>query len=244
MTSHAETPPARTNRDAIGTAAAAIEPLLNRVVFTGRHVADYLTTEWMERNTGSAFNYSASVHVLCSGSLDRIASEMQQLGLERGARTATTERFVVDARVTIEMEHVSGDENDPAAIWLEYASLLTMVAKLERPAAPLSVRITGAPALLALGWSVYGESGESPLDSAELEDIITLTAGRAELGRELTAAPPELRAFVGQETRRFLAYDGAEHVIHAALPSANRSAAMVGRVLERMRTFTAPASGS
>jgi hypothetical protein len=56
---------------------------------------------------------------------------------------------------------------------------------------------------------------------------------------ELCAAPPELRDFVASETRRFLEYDGAEHVIRAALPTANRSAAMVQRVAERLRMMVA-----
>jgi hypothetical protein len=207
------------------------------VVFTGRHVAEYLANDTLAiRSRGNDEDHEA-LRVLCSSSLDRVATDLQRLGLTRSTRTATSEQWLVDDRVSLEITHVAGDESDPGMIWLEYASLLTMAAKVGERGKRLTVRITGAPALLALDWATYRASGESPLDSAELEDIIVLAAGRAELAQEVSAAPTELKAFVAEETRRFLTYDGAEHVIHGALPGANRPAAMVIRVLERLRSI-------
>jgi hypothetical protein len=227
------------SRELIKIAAGAIEPLLNRVVFSGHHVAGYLMSSVGGPACVSTFTGDDTVSVLASASLDRVAADFQRLGLVRGTRLAASEQWRVDNRVTIELIHVRGDDEAPRAIWLEYASLLTMAVALHEGDKQLNVRVTGAPALLALDWSAYLASGENPHDSGELADIMALVAGRGELVHELCAAPPELRDFVASETRRFLEYDGAEHVIRAALPTANRSAAMVQRVAERLRMMVA-----
>jgi hypothetical protein len=224
------------NRERLAIAARAIEPLLNRVVFTGRQVAELLATDPVTVAPRATFTSDAVLRVLSTASLDRVAVDLQRLGLRRVAHSATTDRWSVDANVTVEVTYVSGDESDPATIWLEYASLLTMAVDVGDG---LSARITGAPALLALDWAAFRSSGESALDSGELEDIIVLVGGRAEVVREVGAAPPELRSFVASETRRFLEYDGAGHVIQCAIPGAKQLPALADRAAERLRSIAA-----
>jgi hypothetical protein len=235
----AAVPTCLSSRELIAIAAGAIEPLLNRVVFSGRHVAGYLLSNAVGTASISTFTADDIVRVLSTASPDRVAADFQRLGLTRGTRTAASEQWRVSDRVAIDLMHVPGNEGDGTAIWHEYASLLTMAATVSLADKQLNVRITGAPALLALDWSAYLASGENPHDSGELADIITLVAGRAEVVRELGTSPPELRDFVAGAIRRFVEYDGAEHVIRAALPTANRSGAMVQRVVERLRAMTA-----
>jgi hypothetical protein len=228
---------ATTGRDLIQVAAGALEPLLNRIVFTGRHVAEYLTNDALAVRSRSSFTNGETLQLLSTSSLDRVAADLQRLGLTRTGRSATSEQWLVDDHVTLDITHVTGDGNDSLAIWLEYAALLTLSVRLGKDKTGLTARISGAPALLALDWERYRVGGESPLDSADLERIIVLAAGRDELAQEVRDAPPELKAFVIGETLRFLKYDGAEHVVRAALPGANRPVAMVRRVLERLHSI-------
>lgn len=231
--------PLLANRDRIAIAARAIEPLLNRVVFTGRQVVPYLETSAVAAVARPTFAADSIVRVLSTGALDRLAADLRRLGLAHGARTATTDRWVVNENVTLDFTFVSEDESDPGTVWLAYASLLTMAVNVGTAEQPLSVRITGAPALVALDWAAYRASGESALDSGELEDIVALVARRAELVREIGAAPLELRTFVAEETRRFLATDSAPHVIRSAVPDARQLPAVAARVMERLRAIAA-----
>jgi hypothetical protein len=233
------------NSHTIAAAARAIEPLLNRVVFTGRQVADYLITASLATAPKSTVVGDAPLRLLCSASLDRVAADLSRLGLTRKARTVASERWVIADGPTIDLIHVSsdanaveGDANGALSTWLEYATLLTMGVQVGPGPTRMAVRISGAPALLALDWAAYRSSKASPLDSLELADIITLVAGRTELAAELRAAPPELREFVRTMTHRFLEYDGADQVIQRALPSAFRGAAMVARIGDRLRAMT------
>ena len=224
------------NRERLAIAARAIEPLLNRVVFTGRQVAELLATNPVVAMPRSTFASDAVLRVLSTASLDRVAVDLQRLGLRRVAHSATSDQWSVDTNVTLDLTYVAGDESDPSTIWLEYASLLTMPVDVGNG---LSARITGAPALLALDWAAFRAGGESALDSGELEDIIVLVAGRAEVMHEVGAAPPELRSFVASETRRFLEYDGAGHVIQFAIPGARQFPMLADRATERLRSIAA-----
>ena len=231
--------PLLANRDRIIVAARAIAPLLNRVVFTGRQVAPLLQTSQVLPLARATFAADAVVRVLSSGSLDRLPGELQRLGFTRGARSSVSDRWILNEGVTLEFTHVAGDASDPATVWLEYASLLTMAVDVGTAETPLTARITGAPALVALDWATYAASGESPLDSGEIEDIISFVATRAEIVHEIGKAPPELRSFVAAETRRFLAWDGAEHVMRSAIPGADRLPALASRVAERLEKIAA-----
>ena len=232
--------PLLANRDRVAIAARAIEPLLNRVVFTGRQVVPWLETSPVSSGARPTFAADAVVRVLSTGELDRLAADLRRAGLTHAARTAMSDRWVVNESVTLDFTYVSGDESDPGAVWLEYASLLTTAVNVGTADQPLSARITGAPALVALDWAAYRASGESALDSGELEDIVALVATRAEIVREIGAAPPELRTFVAGETRRFLESGSAPHVIRSAVPDARRLPAITARVMERLRSIASP----
>jgi hypothetical protein len=229
--------PLSTGRDLLVAAAIAIEPLLNRVVFTGHAVAEHLTGDVRAVHTRSSFTKGETLQLLSTTSLDRVATELQRLGLTRIGRTSTSEQWRVGDRVALDIVQVACDESDSLGVWLEYAALLTLPLRLDEGGAGLTVHISVAPALLALNWARYRAGGESPLDSAELEEIVVLAAGRVELAHEVRNAPSELRAFVAHETAQFLSYDGAEHVIRAALPGVNRPVSMVRRVLDRLHSI-------
>jgi hypothetical protein len=213
-----------------------VAPLLNRVVFTGRQVAWLLATDHLSVAPPVSFASEATCRALSPVSLDRLAVELQQLGFARRERTNRSDVWALDTETAIELVHISGDEADPAEIWLEYANLLTVPVEV---GAGLRARITGAPALLALDWASFRASGRSALDSGDVEDVVALIAGRAEVVREVAVAPPELRTFVANETRRFLSQDCAEHAIRRALPGAAQLPALVARVAERMARIAA-----
>lgn len=225
--------------DVLSVVAAAVEPLLNRLVFSGRHVAQFLVTGPHRYSKQTAFAADGTVQALSEASLDRVAADLQRLGLVRGSRTATAEVWSVNSQVALEVVHVPPNAEDAATTWLQYATLLTITARVDTFRGALLIRLTGAPALVALDWNVHRVGGQNPFDSTPLADLLRLIAGRDELVGEVLAAPPEVRAFIRGEARRFLAFDGAELVVQAALPRPHRSRSVVARVSERLRHLAA-----
>jgi hypothetical protein len=186
------------------------------------------------------FSEDAVLRVLSSSTLDRIGGDLQRLGFRRGARTATSDQWSLEPDVILDVTYVSGDDGDAGAIWLEYASLLTVAVELD---GGLVARISAAPALLALAFAEFRANGESALDSAELDDAITLVASRPAIAREVGASPPELRAFVAQQARWLLDHDSVGHLVRCAIPSyaARRLDGLAERVIERLRNIAASA---
>jgi hypothetical protein len=208
------------------------------VVFAGRHASERLLRDHFASTFQSRRAEDDPLQLLTSVALDRLAPELQRAGFVRGPRATATERWHLPDRATVAFTHVSGDEDDAGGTWVEYASLLTVHEEVEWEGRSFKVRLSSAPALLALGWDEYRRSGQSPLGSTELEDIVSLVAGRRELAREVRTAPQELRAFVAAEAHRFLAYDAAETVISRALPPIYRAPPMIARVIERFREIS------
>ncbi len=56
------------------------------------------------------------------------------------------------------------------------------------------------------------------MGSHDLEDIITVIAGRPEISREIAAAQADVRGYVAESTSRFLTHPAARDVIAGALP--------------------------
>jgi len=77
----------------------------------------------------------------------------------------------------------------------------------------LYLRIPSAPAFLATKWAAFdGRGGGVYLGNADVEDIVTVVAGRAELTAETAAAPAVLRAWLAGRTAEFLRRDEAADV--------------------------------
>jgi predicted nucleotidyltransferase len=100
----------------------------------------------------------------------------------------------------------------------------------------LTIRVATAPAFLATKWAAFASRGKDDLlGSRDLEDVITLVAGRGELVAEVVTAPADLRQYVAASTREFLADVFAEHAVEGALPDARILPGLVEQVTARLR---------
>ena len=73
----------------------------------------------------------------------------------------------------------------------------------------ITIRAISAPAFLATKWQAFRERGaDDPFLSHDLEDIITVVAGRQSVTAEVAASADEARQFIAEATRTFLAIRG------------------------------------
>jgi hypothetical protein len=220
--------PARTN---LGVVAAAIEPILNRVVLAGPPVVELLVNDRAVRIPQLTFAADAILQLLSTSMVDRLGGDLQKLGLTRVGRSANGDRWRVSGEASFDLIQVRTDDGDSDQVWLEYATLLTLPFVVNDR---ITVRIAGAPAMLALECAAFEKSRASALDSEELERAVQLIAGRAEIERECTAAPPELRAGIAATLRRVAHNDSIQLIIQRALPDAAIVSALANRIRERM----------
>jgi hypothetical protein len=228
--------PLTSTRERVGVAARAIEPILNRVVLAGPPVVELLLNDPMARTPTLTFAADSTFQLLSTSMVDRLGTDLQKLGLSRIGRTATGDRWRVADDMALDLVQVQSDNADPSQIWLEYATLLTLPLRVDDR---LTIRIAGAPAVLALECSAFARRGGGALDSEEMERVVTLVAGRMEIERECESAPTELRQFIRTELARLSKSDALQLLIQRALPDAARLAALATRIAQKVRRIAA-----
>jgi hypothetical protein len=102
----------------------------------------------------------------------------------------------------------------------------------------LVIRIPGSPLYVACKWAAFeGRAHGDVIGSHDLEDIITVVAGRPELLEELRLVEPAVGEYVASETARFLAHPHAHDVIVGALPDAWDDPTLLADIEARLRTI-------
>lgn len=100
------------------------------------------------------------------------------------------------------------------------------------------IRIAPAPVFLATKWDAFNDrGGRDWYGSHDLEDIVTVVAGRPELLDELRAAESDVRQFVADQTRVLLEASIVGDVVAGALPDARLIPNLVTRVIGRLEAI-------
>ena len=105
-----------------------------------------------------------------------------------------------------------------------------------RLAAGRSIRLVTAPLFIATKLEAFRDRGrEDYVASHDLEDVVTVIDGRAELIDEVRAAPAEVRDYLRDRLDRLLAIDAFVTGISAHVTGDAGSQARVPLILDRLR---------
>ena len=217
-------------RERIAIAARAIAPILNRVVLAGPPVADLLLNDPTVRVPELNFAADCTLQLLSTSMVDRLGADLQKAGLARIGRAATADRWRITDDVSVDLVQVRADDGDSGQVWLEYATLLTLPFSVDGP----SLRIVGAPAMLALECAAFAKGGMRAIDSEEVERIVVLVAARREIEKECAVAPPELRTMISEPLARLARSDVLPLIVQRVLSDAAVLPSLTARVRERM----------
>lgn len=226
------------NRDRLIRTVRRLEPLLDELVFVGGQMVELLVTDRAAVRPRVTDDVDVVVGVSTRTAYAKIQEQLRTLGFQPDmrqraplCRLRTAEDLVLDVMPLD--EEILGFSNR----W--YASALETARGVELEPG-LTIRAIDAPTFLATKWEAYDARGMSnPIMSRDVQDIIAVVAGRSSVVEEIRAAPPNVRRFVGEATRRFLADSSADEAVLDALPEAARFPAQVGEVVARLREIAA-----
>ncbi len=228
------------NRFALERVARSVHSLLDRFVFVGGNVAELLVTDSAAVRIRATDDVDVIVAVTSRAAYYHLGNELRRCGftedIQPGAplcrwRSRSQRELTLDVMPTDEA--ILGFSNQ----W--YA------AALEQPvpfvlAPDLTIRIAPAPVFLATKWAAYDSRGANDvLGSHDIEDILTVTAGRPSVAKEIASSEPGLRRWLAKRTQLFLADPYAADAIAGALPDASTDPALIGRIRERLRAISA-----
>lgn len=226
------------NRDRLLRTARLLRPLLGEVVFVGGQVAELLVTDPAAVRVRPTDDVDVIVPVTTRTAYHAIQMRLVALGFtpdqRAGApvcRMRTVDDLILDVMPLDEA--ILGFSNRWYPYALESATMLTLEPGLE-------VRIAAAAAFLAMKWEAFNSRGVAdPMSSHDLEDLITVVAGRAGIVAEVLAAPEEIRRYVRAQTSAFLAASWAPGMLEGNLPDARRVPGLVDAVVRRFQQLAA-----
>ena len=225
------------NRDRLLRTARLLRPLLGDVVFVGGQVAELLVTDPATVRMRATDDVDVVVPVTTRTAYHALQMRLIGLGFtpdqRAGApvcRMRTADDLILDVMPLDEA--ILGFSNRWYPFALESATMFTL-----EPA--LDVRIASAAAFLAMKWEAFGTRGAAdPMSSHDLEDLITVVAGRAGIIDDTRAAPDDVRHFIRARTTAFLATDWALGILEGNLPDARRVPGLVDSVFRRFQRLT------
>jgi hypothetical protein len=99
----------------------------------------------------------------------------------------------------------------------------------------LTIFVPEAPVFIATKLEAFDHRGRDDYrTSHDIEDVITLVAGRESLPAEVGRADLELRRWLGRKVRQLLEHPDASDTLAAALPDARFDPRLSTRVRQRL----------
>jgi len=231
---HADSPGSASSL--LSRATELLDPLMDEFVFVGGQVVEFLITSPASTAPRPTFDVDLVVPVTTRAEYAALEESLRDTGLvhdtSEGApicRWITSDKMVLD--IMPSEEGVLGFANR----WYGEVLSQRIYHRLE---SGVTVPLPTAPLYLATKWEAHRDRGSTdPLRSADLEDIISVVAGRPEIVREIQAASPELRKWLADQAAEFLSDGMAEYAIAGTLTDAGLVPGIVEDVLSRFRTI-------
>jgi hypothetical protein len=214
-------------------AVTHLGPLVDRMVFLGGCATALLLTDPAAPEVRPTQDVDVITEVGSLTDYYRLAEGLREAGfVEDQSPGAPLCRWCASEVILDIMptdEHVFGFGNR----W--YRPALANAQPIDLPTGQ-RIRVVTAPYFLATKLEAFaGRGGDDYLASPDLEDIVTLVDGRAELGGELTQADADLRQFLAMRLSTLLATPPFLEALSAHLPPDAASQARLPILLDRIR---------
>ena len=214
-------------------AVAQLGPLVDRVVFLGGCATALLLTDPAAPEVRPTQDVDVIAEVGSLTDYYRLAESLRAAGFVEDQSPGAplcrwrTPEVILDVMPTD--EHVFGFGNR----W--YRPALANAQLIDLPTGQ-RIRVVTAPYFLATKLEAFaGRGGDDYLSSPDLEDIVTLVDGRAELVGEVAQADADLRQFLARRLSTLLATPPFLEALSAHLPPDAASQARVPILLDRIR---------
>ena len=219
------------HRSMIAAVATALcDDLLQQVAFVGGCTTGLLLTdEFSKEQVRHTDDVDLIVHVVGYAGI----SKLQQMLRERGFSHAQGEDDPICAMQLgdLRVDFMPDEENALGFTNRWYAEALR-TAEPYRVTDPVTIRLVQPAFFLATKLAAYRDRGnDDPLESRDIEDILTLFDGRAELLDELQASSLALRRYVADQLGELMRHPDFEYAVQsAALGDAGREALLFERL--------------
>lgn len=211
--------------------ADALGELREQVVFLGGAVVGLLLSDPLAESVRSTYDVDAVVDLDWSR-FRRVEERVQTRGFAREMESGVVCRWVHrESGVVFDLMPVDSEVPGFSNRWYAYAVETAQSVELDER---LSIRMVTAVAFVATKLEAFATRGQCDfLSSHDLEDVLNVVDGRAELVEELAMAPEDLRRMVASAFAALL----DDPAFANALPGLVAEPGRAGIVRERLRAM-------
>lgn len=216
--------------------AEALGELREQVVFVGGSVAGLLVTDPLADNVRATRDVDAVVNA-SRATFHRIEEAVAQRGFARDTSSDVICRWVHKASgVLFDLMPVQEEVLGFTNRWYPYAAESAMPVDLGDG---VVIRLVSAVAFVATKLEAFASRGGGDfVTSHDLEDVLNIVDGRAELAEEMAAAPAELQQAVATVFARLLRNEDFANVLPGLIAEPERASLL----LDRLRNLSQPAT--
>ena len=230
------------NRDALIRLVDKLGPLARELVFVGGRVAELLVTDPGATRVRPTNDSDAVVEVTGKTGYYRFGNRLRDRGFVEDNRPGAPVCRWRSEDDVLDVLPVDGSVLGFRNAWYGHVRRESVLYEL-MPG--MTVSIASAPAFLATKWDAFHDRAQDDwYGSHDLEDIVTVVAGRPEVPEEIADTGTELREYLISEANAFVESGMAEAVIAGALPDARTVPGLVDDVLQRFGRISGLALGA
>lgn len=223
------------NREALVRVARLLGAIADELVFVGGRVAELLVSEPGSTRVRPTDDSDAVSEVATLTGYYRLGERLRAAGFTEDATPGAPICRWRHRDDLLDVLTVEGGVLGFQNAW--YGHAVRRASRVEL-APGVVIRICPAPVFVATKWDAFNDrGGQDWRGSHDIEDIITVVAGRPELVDELRAAESDVRRFVAEQTGVLLETGVVDDVVAGALPDARLIPDLVTRVMERLEAI-------
>jgi hypothetical protein len=226
------------NLELLANAARLLKPLLGELVFVGGSTTALLITDKATAEVRPTYDVDAIAEISSYAAYADFSERLRRCGFtEDTGEGAPICRWRQNKTILDVMPldpKILGFSN----LWYKPALDSAVVHELETD---LRVRVVTAVYFCATKLEAFAGRGKNDYQSShDLEDLMAVLDGRAELVEEIHAGAADVRAYIAAETRKLLAIREFLDALPGYLLPDQASQARVSILLERLKKIAAP----
>ena len=226
------------NLDLLAEAARLLKPLLGELVFVGGCTTALLITDKAAADVRPTFDVDAIAEITSYAAYADFSERLRKIGFaEDTTEGAPICRWLQKKTILDVMpldEKILGFSNR----WYRPAMESAEERELERG---LRIRVVTAVYFCATKLEAFAGRGKDDyLSSRDLEDLVAVIDGRAELVQEIRSAQEEVRAYIASEINKLLGTQAFVDALPGYLLPDAASQARITLLMSRLRQIAAP----
>jgi hypothetical protein len=224
------------NREALARVARLLGPIAHELVFVGGRVTELLVSE----SGGTRVRPTGDSDAVCETATRtdhyRLGERLRLAGFREDQTPGAPICRWRHGDELLDVMPANGDLLGFRNAWYHHAVRLAVTVEV---LPGVDIRVAPAPVFLATKWDAFVDRGAGDwFGSHDLEDIVTVVAGRPELLVELRESESDVRAYIAERTRMLLESGRAGDVVAGALPDARLIPNLIPRVLTRLEEMS------